>query len=189
MDKLPSPRRAYRHFDLIMVSFVAVMMISNVASSKILEVYGYARSRRVIWAGFAANLLMAAMFAVVGALPPAEGWAHQKAYEAILSMTPRIVAGSLIAYFVGTFSNSWILAKMKVLTKGRWLWSRTIASTLVGEGIDTLAHCLLWHVIRRIAWGYHHLELFLQVWTGGFGHADHLSYRQWAKACGKGRLL
>jgi len=168
MDKLPSPRRAYRHFDLIMVSFVAVMMISNVASSKILalgpltfdggtllfpvsyilsdiltEVYGYARSRRVIWAGFAANLLMAAMFAVVGALPPAEGWAHQKAYEAILSMTPRIVAGSLIAYFAGTFSNSWILAKMKVLTKGRWLWSRTIASTLVGEGIDTLLFVLI----------------------------------------------
>ncbi len=168
MDKLPSPRRAYRYFDLIMVSFVAVMMISNVASSKILvlgpltfdggtllfpvsyilsdiltEVYGYARSRRVIWVGFAANLLMAAVFAVVGALPPAEGWEHQKAYEAILSMTPRIVAGSLIAYFVGTFSNSWILAKMKVLTKGRWLWSRTIASTLVGEGIDTLLFVLI----------------------------------------------
>ena len=151
-----------------MVSFVAIMMISNVASSKILvlgpftfdggtllfpfsyifgdvltEVYGYSRSRRVIWAGFAANLLMAAVFALVGALPPAEGWDYQEAYETILSMTPRIVAGSLIAYFAGEFSNSWVLAKMKVLTKGRWLWSRTIASTLVGEGIDTLLFVLI----------------------------------------------
>ena len=166
MNKLP--RRAYRYFDLFMGGFVAIMLISNVASSKILvlgpftfdggtllfpfsyifgdvltEVYGYARSRRVIWAGFAANLLMAAVFAIVGALPPAEGWEHQGAYETILGMTPRIVAGSLIAYFAGEFSNSWVLARMKVLTKGRWLWSRTIASTLVGEGIDTLLFVLI----------------------------------------------
>ena len=158
-----SQGKGYRFFDLIMALFVAVLLISNVASSKILqlgaftfdggtllfpisyifgdiltEVYGYRRSRRVIWAGFACAGLMAGIFALVGALPPAEGWENQGAYLAILGTTPRIVAGSLIAYFVGEFSNSYTLAKMKILTQGRWLWTRTIASTLVGEGIDTI---------------------------------------------------
>jgi uncharacterized integral membrane protein (TIGR00697 family) len=153
----------YRYFDLIMALFVAVLLISNVASSKILElgpftfdggtllfpisyifgdilteVYGYRRSRRVIWAGFACAGLMAGVFALVGALPPAQGWENQKAYEAILGTTPRIVLGSLIAYFAGEFSNSYTLAKMKILTRGRWLWTRTIGSTLVGEGVDTI---------------------------------------------------
>ncbi len=160
--------RPHRYYDLVMASFVAVLMISNVASSKILkfgpftfdggtllfpvsyifndvltEVYGYARARRVIWAGFGAALLMALVFALVGALPPAEGWEHQEAYQAILGITPRIVAGSLIAYWAGSFSNAWVMARMKVLTKGRWLWSRTIASTLLGEGVDTLLFCLI----------------------------------------------
>jgi uncharacterized integral membrane protein (TIGR00697 family) len=158
-----SQGKGYRFFDLIMALFVAVLLISNVASSKILqlgaftfdggtilfpisyifgdiltEVYGYRRSRRVIWVGFACAGLMAGIFALVGALPPAEGWENQEAYLAILGTTPRIVAGSLIAYFVGEFSNSYTLAKMKILTQGRWLWTRTIASTLVGEGIDTI---------------------------------------------------
>lgn len=153
----------YKYFDLIMALFVAVLLISNVASSKILElgpftfdggtilfpisyifgdilteVYGYRRSRRVIWAGFGCAALMAGVFALVGALPPAEGWENQAAYEAILGTTPRIVLGSLIAYFAGEFSNSYTLARMKVLTRGRWLWTRTIGSTLVGEGVDTL---------------------------------------------------
>jgi len=152
----------YRYFDLIMALFVAVLLISNIASSKILdlgpftfdggtllfpisyifgdiltEVYGYRRSRRVIWAGFACAALMAGVLALVGALPPAEGWENQEAYEAILGTTPRIVLGSLIAYFAGEFSNSYTLAKMKILTRGRWLWTRTIGSTLVGEGVDT----------------------------------------------------
>ena len=158
-----SRERGYQYFDLIMALFVAVLLISNVASSKILElgpftfdggtllfpisyifgdilteVYGYRRSRRVIWAGFGSAALMAGVFALVGALPPAEGWEHQAAYQAILGTTPRIVAGSLIAYFAGEFSNSYTLARMKVLTQGRWLWTRTIGSTLVGEGVDTL---------------------------------------------------
>jgi uncharacterized integral membrane protein (TIGR00697 family) len=158
-----SQGKGYGFFDLIMALFVAVLLISNVASSKILqlgaftfdggtilfpisyifgdiltEVYGYRRSRRVIWVGFACAGLMAGIFALVGALPPAEGWGNQEAYLAILGTTPRIVAGSLIAYFVGEFSNSYTLAKMKILTQGRWLWTRTIASTLVGEGVDTV---------------------------------------------------
>jgi hypothetical protein len=158
-----SDQRSYRYFDLIMAFFVAILLISNVASSKIMdlgpftfdggtilfplsyifgdiltEVYGYRRSRRVIWTGFGCAALMAAVFAVVGALPPAEGWEGQEAYLAILGLTPRIVLGSLVAYFCGEFSNSYILAKMKLFTKGRWLWTRTIGSTLVGEGVDTL---------------------------------------------------
>jgi uncharacterized integral membrane protein (TIGR00697 family) len=161
---MTDPRqRGYRYFDLIMALFVAVLLISNVASSKIVdvgpftfdggtllfpisyifgdiltEVYGYRRSRRVIWAGFACAGLMAGMFALVGALPPAKGWEYQEAYEAILGTTPRIVLGSLIAYFAGEFSNSYTLAKMKIWTQGRWLWTRTIGSTLVGEGVDTV---------------------------------------------------
>ena len=156
-------RLGYRYFDLIMALFVAVLLISNIASSKILElgpftfdggtllfpisyifgdilteVYGYRRSRRVIWVGFGCAALMALVLAVVGALPPAGGWENQEAYQAILGTTPRIVLASLIAYFAGEFSNSYTLAKMKVLTHGRWLWTRTIGSTLVGEGVDTV---------------------------------------------------
>lgn len=155
--------RAYRYLDLIMAAFVTILLVSNVASSKITvlgpftfdggtilfplsyifgdvltEVYGYQRSRRVIWTGFAAILLMAAVFSMVGALPPAEGWENQKAYEAILGLTPRIVVASLVAYWAGEFTNSAVLAKMKVLTDGHWLWTRTIGSTLLGEGVDTL---------------------------------------------------
>lgn len=168
MGDAPQAPRAYRWFDWVMAVFVAVLMISNVASTKIVvlgpftfdggtllfplsyifgdiltEVYGYARSRRVIWAGFGGAALMAAVLALVGALPAAADWPHQAAYEAILGSTPRIVAGSLIAYFAGSFSNSWVLAKMKTLTRGRWLWTRTIASTLVGEGIDTVLFVLI----------------------------------------------
>lgn len=153
----------YRFFDLIMALFVSVLLISNVASTKIVdlgpftfdggtllfpisyifgdiltEVYGYRRSRRVIWAGFGSAALMAGVLALVGALSPAEGWEHQDAYRAILGTTPRIVLGSLIAYFCGEFSNSYVLARMKIWSQGRWLWTRTIGSTLVGEGVDTL---------------------------------------------------
>ena len=146
-----------------MALFVAVLLISNVASSKILllgpftfdggtilfpisyifgdiltEVYGYRRSRKVIWTGFFAAGLMAAVFWVVGILPPAPDWSNQSAYEAILGTTPRIVIASLLAYFAGEFSNSYTLAKLKLFTSGRWLWTRTIGSTVVGEGVDTM---------------------------------------------------
>lgn len=161
-------RKGYGYFDLVMAIFVAVLLISNVASSKILdlgpftfdggtilfpisyifgdiltEVYGYSRSRRVIWIGFGCAILMAVVFAIVGALPSAEGWRGQEAYMTILGQTPRIVFGSLIAYFAGEFSNSYTLAKMKVFTQGRWLWTRTIGSTIVGEGVDTLLFVLI----------------------------------------------
>ncbi|MFZ5812163.1 MAG: queuosine precursor transporter [Thermodesulfobacteriota bacterium] len=155
--------RHFKHLDAITALFVSVLLISNVASSKILdlgpftfdggtilfplsyifgdiltEVYGYSRSRRVIWMGFAASLLMSTVFMVVGALPPAADWPHQEAYNAILGLTPRIVLASLTAYFCGEFVNSFVLAKMKIATGGRFLWTRTIGSTLVGQLVDTV---------------------------------------------------
>ena len=166
----PRPPRAegYHYLQYVMAVFVAVLIISNVASAKFVrlgpfsfdggtilfpisyifgdiltEVYGYARSRRVIWTGFACTALMAVTLAIVGALPPAEGWQGQAAYMSILGQTPRIVLASLVAYFSGEFSNSYVLARMKVLTQGRWLWARTIFSTVVGEGADSLLFVLI----------------------------------------------
>jgi len=160
--------KPFKHIDTITSLFVAVLLISNVASTKILdfgwftfdggtllfplsyifgdiltEVYGFNRSRKVIWLGFASAALMSATLALVGSLPPAQGWHHQEAYEAILGTTPRIVAGSLAAYWSGEFLNSFVLAKLKVLTKGRWLWTRTIGSTLAGEALDTAVFAVI----------------------------------------------
>jgi queuosine precursor transporter len=153
----------YRYFDIIMALFVAVLLISNIASTKILvlwkftfdggtllfplsyifgdiltEVYGYKRSRRVIWIGFFCAGLMSLFLMLVIALPAASDWPFQEAFENILGLTPRIVLASLIAYFAGSFSNSYVLAKLKVKTKGKFLWIRTISSTLLGEGLDTI---------------------------------------------------
>jgi len=155
-------QKNYKYLGAISVFFVSVLLISNVASTKILdfgyftfdggtllfplsyifgdiltEVYGYKRSRSVIWLGFFMALLMSVIFIIVGKLPPAADWGNQVAYDAILGLTPRIVIASLIAYFSGEFSNSFILAKMKIWTKGKMLWTRTIGSTLVGELVDS----------------------------------------------------
>lgn len=164
----PQNNSQYKYYDLILGLFVAVLLISNVASSKVLdlgpftfdggtilfpisyifgdiltEVYGYKRSRRVIWTGFLAAFLMSAVFMIVGKLPPAADWPNQDAYDKILGLTPRIVIASLIAYFAGEFSNSYTMAKMKIATKGKWLWTRTIGSTIIGEGVDTLLFVLI----------------------------------------------
>ncbi len=160
--------RSYRYYDIIMALFVAVLLISNVASTKIVlfwqftfdggtllfplsyifgdiltEVYGYRRSRRVIWIGFFCAFLMSAVFMIVGVLPAAGDWPFQKDYENILGWTPRIVLASLIAFSAGEFTNSYIMAKMKIWTEGKNLWLRTIGSTLVGEGIDTILFVLI----------------------------------------------
>jgi uncharacterized integral membrane protein (TIGR00697 family) len=111
--------------------------ISYVFGDILTEVYGYARSRRVIWAGFAALGFASFMAYVVVALPPAPFWKNQGAYEVAFGSTWRIALASMIAYFCGEFVNSFTLAKMKVLTAGRHLWSRTIGSTIVGEGVDS----------------------------------------------------
>jgi uncharacterized integral membrane protein (TIGR00697 family) len=167
-------RRDYRYLDTITAIFVAVLLISNIASAAkivdwgvsllglrlafdagtllfpisyifgdvLTEVYGYRRSRKVIWTGFALSALMALTFWLVGRLPGEAEWesyAGQSAYDAILGGVGSggIIVASLVAYFAGEFSNSYVMARMKIITQGRWLWARTIGSTLVGEGVDT----------------------------------------------------
>ncbi|MXP08896.1 queuosine precursor transporter [Pseudoblastomonas halimionae] len=112
--------------------------ISYIIGDVLTEVYGYARARRVIWTGFAALAFMAFMAWVVVALPPAEGWDGQEAYEKVFGNTWRIVVASMTAFWVGEFANSFVMAKMKVWTTGKHLWTRTIGSTVVGQGLDSL---------------------------------------------------
>lgn len=172
--------RSYKYYDFVAATFVAVLLISNIASAAkivdwgvsifglplafdggtllfpisyifgdiLTEVYGYKRSRRIIWAGFGAALLMAGTFWVIGMMPGEAMWqeyAGQNAYNAILGgvASGGIIIASLSAYFAGEFSNSVILAKLKVITEGRFLWIRTIGSTLVGEGVDTVIFILV----------------------------------------------
>jgi queuosine precursor transporter len=165
----------FRFYDFIMVAFVTVLLISNIASSaKIIdwgislfglrlafdagtilfplsyifgdiltEVYGYRRGRRVIWMGFFCSGLMSLILWIVGKMPSESGWAGSvgmERYDLILGgvSSGAIVVASMAAYLTGEFTNSFILAKMKIMTGGRWLWTRTIGSTLAGEGIDTV---------------------------------------------------
>ena len=156
--------RPLRYYDFVMAAFVAILLLSNligaaklsslggftfgagilffplgyVIGDVLTEVYGYARARRCVWAGFAAMLFMAVMSWVVVALPPAEGWAGQASYEAVFGSTWRIVFASLIAFWTGELANSFVLARMKLLTQGKHLWMRTIGSTIVGQGVDSL---------------------------------------------------
>jgi uncharacterized integral membrane protein (TIGR00697 family) len=112
--------------------------LSYVIGDVLTEVYGYANARRCVWTGFVALLFMAFMSYVVVAMPPADGWGGQAAYENVFGSTWRIVAASVLAFWAGEFVNSFVLAKMKVWTKGRMLWTRTIGSTLFGQGVDSL---------------------------------------------------
>ena len=112
--------------------------ISYVFGDILTEVYGYARARRVIWSGLTALVFASIMATVVVKLPPAAGWGGQAAYESIFGQTPRIVFASITAFFCGEFANSYTLAKMKLWTKGKALWSRVVGSTVVGEGVDSL---------------------------------------------------
>jgi uncharacterized integral membrane protein (TIGR00697 family) len=107
------------------------------------EVYGYRQARRVIWLGFLCNFVVVVALWIGQVLPPASFWDGQKAYERILGYTPRLLVASFLAYLVGEFANSFVLAKMKIATKGRWLWTRTIGSTLIGEGLDSLVFMTL----------------------------------------------
>lgn len=135
-------KRAEIEFPLIgLMPFGAGVLffpLSYVIGDVLTEVYGYARARRCIWAGFVATLFMALMSWIVVALPPASDWPGQAAYESVFGQVPRIVLASVIAFWAGEFANSYVLARMKVLTRGRHLWSRTIGSTVVGQGIDSL---------------------------------------------------
>ena len=117
---------------------IVVFPISYIVGDVLTEVWGYAVARRVIWLGFACNALMALAIWIGGLIPPAPFWKGQAAWDEIFSQTPRIVAASLAAYLVGEFANSFVLARLKVATQGRWLWMRTIGSTLVGQAFDTV---------------------------------------------------
>lgn len=112
--------------------------LAYVLGDVLTEVYGYARARRCIWVGSAALLFMAFMSTVTVALPPARQWAGQEAYEQVFGQVPRIVFASIVAFWAGEFANSFIMAKMKLWTQGRHLWTRTVGSTVVGQGVDSL---------------------------------------------------
>lgn len=117
---------------------VVIFPLSYIFGDVLTEVYGYRSARRVIWLGFLCNLVVVGAIWVAGLWPAAPFWQDQGAWDVVLGFTPRLLLASFIAYLVGEFANSFILARMKVATQGRWLWSRTIGSTLVGEGLDSL---------------------------------------------------
>ncbi len=160
--------RAYRFFDLLLAIFVVVLLISNLVGQKICafgpfrvsgaqllfpityifgdvftEVYGFAASRRAIWIGFLASGLLAIMGLITVALPPAPDWPNQAAFATVFNFIPRLVIASLIAFWCGEFANSYVMAKMKILTRGRHLWTRTVGSTVVGQAVDTVVLMVL----------------------------------------------
>ncbi len=122
---------------LILPAAVIIFPVSYIVGDVLTEVYGYKVARQVIWLGFFCNLLAVLAIWISGLLPSAPFWDGQTAYEKILGFTPRILIASVIAYLMGEFSNSFVLAKMKIATNGKWLWARTIGSTLIGEGLDS----------------------------------------------------
>jgi queuosine precursor transporter len=153
----------FRYFDVLVSAFVAVLLISNIVAPKFIafgpvrlsgaqllfpltyifgdvftEVYGYAGSRRAIWNGFFASGLMMIISMIIVALPASPDWPYQQAYATVLGFMPRLVIASLIAYWAGEFANSFVMARMKVITEGRYLWMRTIGSTMVGQAVDTV---------------------------------------------------
>ena len=130
-------------FGLVLPAAVVVFPISYICGDVLTEVYGYRVARRVIWLGFLCNLLAVVAIYLGGILPAAPFWEGQVAYETILGYTPRLLAASFLAYLVGEFANAIVLAKMKVTTNGRWLWSRTIGSTIIGQGLDSLVFIVL----------------------------------------------
>jgi len=123
---------------IILPAAIFVFPLSYVFGDVLTEVYGYRWARKVIWLGFICNLIFVAFAWVGQILPPAPFWKGQEAYESILGYVPRLLVASFCGYLVGEFANSFILAKMKILTRGRWLWSRTIGSTIIGQGLDSL---------------------------------------------------
>lgn len=158
-----SASRQFRYYDLLVSAFVAVLLVSNIVAPKFIalgpfrfsgaqllfpltyifgdiftEVYGYAGGRKAIWNGFFASAVLTGLSMLIVALPPSPDWPHQAAYETVLGFLPRLMAASLIAYWAGEFANSFVMARMKVMTNGRYLWTRTIGSTAVGQLVDTV---------------------------------------------------
>ena len=177
----------FKYYDLCLSFFVVVLLISNLVAPKICqfgpftlsgaqllfpltyifgdiftEVYGYAGSRRAIWHGFLAQTLLTVLAMIIVTLPPAPGWGNHAAFETVFGFLPRLVVASLIAFWCGEFANSFVMAKMKIITKGEKLWARTIASTAAGQLVDTILMMVIgfggtmsWDVIYNLIWsGY-----------------------------------
>jgi uncharacterized integral membrane protein (TIGR00697 family) len=183
---LPDEVRQYRYLDLLINIFLVVLIVSNLIAPKFVavgwlkfsaaqllfpityifgdvftEVYGYAAARRAIWVGFMGSVIMAlfGIFAIL--LPPAPEFKNQQAFEIIFGVVPRNVAGSLLAYWAGDFANSFTIAKMKLWTNGKYLWTRTVGSTVVGQAVDTTI------VIFFIFWGQP-LSVIFGLIVGGY---------------------
>jgi queuosine precursor transporter len=165
---MPEPARRYKYLDILTTMFVVILLVSNLVAQKVCafgpvrghyfyasgalllfpityifgdvftEVYGFGASRRAIWLGFFGTSLLYALSATVIALPGAPGWNNQAAFNTVFGFLPRMLAASLIAYWAGEFANSYTMAKLKLLTNGEKLWTRTIGSTIVGQGVDTI---------------------------------------------------
>jgi queuosine precursor transporter len=179
--------RQFRYYDLLVHIFVVLLLISNLVGQKITaigpvrvggaqllfpltyifgdvftEVYGYGASRRAIWIGFFASGLLSLMCVFMVWLPAAPGWPNQEAYRTVFYQVPRMVVASLIAYWCGEFANSFVLAEMKLWTKGKHLWTRTVGSTVVGQAVDTVVFMTLAFggsvtrtlIVELIFWGY-----------------------------------
>ena len=125
-------------FGLILPAAIVIFPVSYIFGDILTEVYGYRQARWVIWLGFFCNLIAVGAIWLGQILTPASFWNGQAAYERILGYTPRLLLASFLAYLVGEFANAFVMAKMKIATRGRWLWTRTVGSTLVGEGLDSL---------------------------------------------------
>jgi uncharacterized integral membrane protein (TIGR00697 family) len=157
------PARQFRYLDVLITAFVVILLVSNLVAQKIIrigpvsfsgalllfpvtyifgdiftEVYGYAASRRAIWLGFCGTALMWSVGALVIALPADPDFHDQKAFITVFSILPRLLFASLIAFWAGEFANSYTMARLKLLTRGRWLWTRTVSSTIIGQAVDTV---------------------------------------------------
>lgn len=190
--------KQYKYLDIAMVAFVVTLLLSNfISNSKVIhfgiftstagiilfplsyllgdvltEVYGYAKTRRVIWIGFGAIIISTVLVQLMIWMPPSPEWHNQKAFETIFGNAPRVVFASLFAFWCGEFANSFTLAKMKIFTKGKYLWSRTIGSTVVGEAVDSLVFYPLafaglvafpWHLIFTIMASNYFLKVMWEV--------------------------
>src|SRR6201747_1334435 len=162
LNSMSIPTQRFKYLDALTTAFVVILLVSNLVAQKVCligpfalsgaillfpityifgdvftEVYGFAASRRAIWLGFFGTALLYVMGSLTIALPPAPGWHNQQAFATVFGFIPRILAASLAAFWAGEFANSYTMARLKILTDGRMLWTRTIGSTVIGQGVDT----------------------------------------------------
>jgi uncharacterized integral membrane protein (TIGR00697 family) len=186
-DTVSSTARSYKYLDALTTAFVVILLVSNLIAQKVCligpfavsgavllfpltyifgdvftEVYGYAASRRAIWLGFFGTALLYVIGAIVIALPSAPGWPNQQAFATVFGFIPRILAASLIAFWAGEFANSYTMARLKLITNGRKLWTRTIGSTVVGQAVDTVL------VIALTFGGIYPVRTLLNIMATGY---------------------